>query len=90
MYHWLKKRLVAWLEGIQQREIERLHRESLRLKAELLELNDGKPIRLTPEQCQLLVEKAKGLDPETLKRISVVDFENSEPPCPDDTSPDSE
>ena len=90
MYRWLKRRLVAWLEGIQQREIERLHRKALRLKAELLELNDGKPIRLTVEQRQLLAEKAKGIDPETLKRITVIDFEESESPRPDDTSADSQ
>jgi len=62
----------------------------LRLKDELLELNDGEPIRLTPAQRQLLAEKAKGIDPETLKRIAVIDFEGSESACPDDTSPDSE
>ncbi len=88
MFHWLKQRFVAWLERLQQQEIERLHRETLRLKAELMELNDGKPIVLTQEQRRLLREKAKGIDPETLKRIAVLDLEDP-PSGPPDTSPDS-
>ena len=77
MFHWLKQRFVSWIERLQQQDIERLHRETLRLKAEWMELNDGKPIVLTEEQRRLLREKAKRIDPETLKWIAVLDIEDS-------------
>ena len=38
-----------------------------------MERKTGKPIQLTPEQRRLLAEKADGIDPETLKEISVFD-----------------
>jgi len=44
MFGWLKKRLVEWAERYQKREIERLHAEALRLKAEVLKMNGGQPI----------------------------------------------
>ena len=59
MFHWLKQRLVAWVEERQRREIARLQRETLRLKAEL-ERTTGKPVRLTPEEWRHLAEKAPG------------------------------
>ena len=72
MFHWLKKRLVAWLENCQQREIDRLRRETLRLKEEI-ERTTGEPIQWSQEDQRLLAEKAKGIDPETLKKISLLD-----------------
>jgi hypothetical protein len=80
---------VAWVEGCQQREIERLHDEGCRLKEALLELDGGEPIRLSPEQRRLLAEKAKGIDPEVLKQIIVFEFEGFDPECPNDTSAES-
>ena len=69
MFQWLKKRLVAWVDDLQQREIARLKEESKRLKEEIARTT-GEPVQLTPEQRQQLREKAKGIDPETLKDIS--------------------
>lgn len=72
MIGWLKKRLQAWAGRVQQREIERLLAEQQRLKAELLEANDGEPIRLTPEEQQRFDELRKRIDPEVLARIDVL------------------
>ena len=54
MIGWLKQRLFAWVDRYQQREIERLHAELVRLKAEVLQSNGGQPIRLPPEAHQRL------------------------------------
>ena len=85
----MKKWLVAWAEGCQQQEIERLQEESCRLKEELMELNGGEPIRLSPEQRRLLAEKAKGIDLEVLRQITVFESEGFDPECPNDTSAES-
>ena len=89
MFQRLKTWLVAWAERYQQREVERLHEECCCLKEELMKLNGGAPIPLSPEQRRLLAEKAKGIDPEVLKQITVVEFEGFNPECPDDTSSES-
>ena len=54
-----------------------------------MELNGGEPIRLSPEKRRLLAEKAKGIDPEVLKQISVFDSQDFNPQCPNDTSTES-
>ena len=64
-------RKIRWTRT-QQREIERLHAELVRLKAELLKSNGGRPIRLSPEQHQRLNELRKKIDPEVLKRIDLL------------------
>jgi hypothetical protein len=46
-------------------------------------------VPLSPEQRRLLVEKAKGIDPEVLKQICVFEFQDSDPQCPDNTSTES-
>jgi len=56
MFKPLKTRLVAWAERYQQREIERLHEECCRLKEEVMKLNGGEPIPLSPEQRRLLAD----------------------------------
>ncbi len=89
MFRLLKRWLVAWAERYQQREVERLREESRRLKEELMELNGGEPIRLSLEQRRLLSEKAKGIDPEVLKQITVFESEGFNPECPNDTSAES-
>jgi len=86
MFKRLKTWLAAWAERYQQREIERLHEEGCRLKEEVMKLNGGGPIPLSPEQRRLLAEKAKAIDPEVLKQISVFDFQDFNPHCPNDTS----
>ena len=86
MFRWLKQRLMSWAEHVQQQRLESLHRENVRLKAEVLKQSGGKPIRLTPEQRYGLIEAAKGIDPKTLNRISVLDSEEPESTDADDTS----
>lgn len=67
----LKQWLTTWVEQFQRREIARLRQETMELKEEL-ERETGKPIQLTTEERRLLAKKAEGIDPETLKRISVL------------------
>jgi hypothetical protein len=89
MISWLKRRLVAWLERCLQREIERRHREGCRLKAEVLRQTGQDRIVLSPEERRRLSEKAKGIDREVLKRISLLDIEELDLPPPSPTSPES-
>lgn len=72
MYRSLKQRLADWSGRVQQKEIHRLHAEAVRLKAEVLKYNGGKPIVLSSEEQQRLSELKKGIDPEVLKRIDVL------------------
>ena len=54
-----------------------------------MELNDGEPIRLSPEQRRQLAEKAKGIDPEALKQITVFEVEGFDSQSSNDTSTES-
>ena len=81
MFTWFKQRLFAWVDRYQKREIERLRQQTMQLKEEV-ERETGKPIQLTSEDRRRLAEKAKGIDPETLKQISIIgpeQFLESEP-----------
>ena len=49
-----------------------LQREAMLLKDEV-ERTTGKPLQWTPEERRLLSEKATGIDPDTLKQISIID-----------------
>ena len=69
--------------------MEQLYEESRRLKAELMDLNGGESIRFSPEERRLLAKKAKGIDPEVLKEITVLEFEDFNPECPNATSAES-
>ena len=89
MFKRLKASLSAWAERCQQREIRRLQEEGRRLKEEIAEVNGGESIRLSPEQRCLLAEKAKEIDPEVLKEISVFDLPDFSPQPPADTSTES-
>ncbi len=89
MFKRLKKWLVAKVEYYQQQEFERFKKENSRLKEELMALNGGEPIRLSPEERRLLAQKAKGIDPEIVKQISVFDCEESDPECRSGTSAES-
>ncbi len=77
MFGWLKKRLVTWVERHQRLEIARLKKESRRLSEEI-EQATGQPFRLTPEELHRLAEKAKGMDPERLREVSVLHPEDLE------------
>jgi hypothetical protein len=70
MFRRLKKRLKEWVEDLQRREIARLRQEAIQLKEEI-ERETGRPIELTPKERSRLAELSKGMDPETLKEISV-------------------
>jgi len=71
MLTWPRKRLVAWVENHQRAEIARLRAESKRLSEEY-ERATGEPFRLTTEEHCRLVKKAMGMDPEQLKKASVL------------------
>ena len=75
MFQWLKSRLVAWVEDRQRREIARLQQETMRLKEEV-KRKTGNLVQLSPEERRGLAERAKGIDPETFKQISVFDHED--------------
>ncbi len=67
MFRWVKRRLVAWVEERQRREIVRLHQKTIRIKEEI-ERTTGEPVQLSHEQRRHLAKKARGIDPEILKR----------------------
>ena len=46
---------------------------------EPLELNDGKPVTLSPEQREKLSAKRKGIDPKWLREIDALDMETDSP-----------
>jgi hypothetical protein len=81
-------RLKAWLidraDRYQEADNERLHREGCRLQAEILKHTGGERIPLTPQQRQRLAEKARNIDSEVLKTISLFDLEDLQLPSPPD------
>ncbi|MBC8290926.1 MAG: hypothetical protein H8E37_11485 [Planctomycetes bacterium] len=70
MFQWLKRRLTGWAAARQLQEIARLQQEALLLKAEW-ERTTCEPLNLSPEQRRRLAVKAKGIDPDTLRQVSV-------------------
>ncbi len=74
MFRWLKRRLVAWVEERQRREIVRLHEKAIRIKDEI-ERTTGEPVQLSLDEKRHLAKKARGIDPEVLKQISIFDPE---------------
>ncbi len=78
MFGWLRARVVKWAEPHQQWQIEALLAESRSLRAQLRELNGGKPIQLSAEQRARLAAKRKGIDPELLKAIGYVPIEDED------------
>lgn len=86
MFKWLKARISKWVDGVYERKLQRLTEESRALKAEVIELNGGKPIVLSAEERASLREASKGIDPERLKQISVFDPEEYQQ---DEYHPDS-
>ena len=79
MLRWLRTKLVRWAEQYQRRRIEELLKETRALKAQLLEWNDGEPITLTLKERKLLAEKRKGIDPNVLREIDILDLETDFP-----------
>ena len=75
MFKWLKARLIKWVEQYQQRQMQELLAKSRALKAQLLELNGGKPIQLSSDERARLAAKRKGINPERLKEIQVLDID---------------
>ncbi len=78
MFQRRKARFIRWLERYQQRRIEELLEETRSLKAQVLEANGGKPIRLSPSQKKRLAAKRKGIFLERLNDISVLDEESAQ------------
>ena len=74
MFRWIKRRLVAWAEERQRREIVRLHEKAKRIKEEI-ERTTGEPVQLSLEEKRHLAKKVRGIDPEILKQISIFDPE---------------
>ena len=72
MLQWLRSRIGLY----QQRYIEQLIKENRALKKQLLELNNGQPISLSPEEKKRLAEKRKGIDPNWQKAIETIDIED--------------
>ena len=72
MFQKLRTRLRDWVDRRLQKEIDRLHAEGLRLKAEVLESTGGAPIRLTPEEHARLDALRKKIDPADLKKIDLL------------------
>jgi hypothetical protein len=72
MFGWIRTRLQGWALRVQQKETERLLEENRRLKAQMLESNGGKPIRLTQEERHRLEVLRKRIDPEVLKHIDLL------------------
>ena len=69
MLRWIRTRLQRWASRVQQKRIEKLLEEARRLKAQVLERNGGKPIRLSGEQSRRLDALRKRIDPELLRKI---------------------
>ena len=78
MFLWQRAKPVRWAEQYLQRRIEQLLEEK-RALMELLELNDGKPATLSPEQREKLSAKRKGIDPKWLRAIDALDMETDSP-----------
>jgi hypothetical protein len=66
------------LEQYQQRQIDALLAEARSLKAQLLELNGGKPIKLSPDQRARLEALRKRIDLDRIKEIDVLNIEDED------------
>jgi hypothetical protein len=78
VFRWLKTCLMKCAHRYQEQRFERLLTENRRLKAQLLELNDGQPITLSPEQKRRLAAKRQALDPRVLQALDAIDLEGTE------------
>ncbi len=71
MRRWFRAQITKFYE----RKIRRLRERSLRLSAEI-EAATGEPIKLTEDEKRRLRNLARGIDPERLREIATLDFEN--------------
>jgi hypothetical protein len=71
MFDQLKRRLVAWAITMQRKEEARLRRESQR-RSDEYEQATGQPFRLTDEELRQLAEKAKGMDAQRVRKVSIL------------------
>jgi cell division protein FtsB len=78
MFNWLKTSLTKCVQRYQEKRLERLLQENRRLKAQLWELNDGQPIRLSPDERRELTAKRQKLDPEVLQALDAIDLKEPE------------
>jgi hypothetical protein len=78
MFCWLKTCLMQCAHRYQEQRFERLLTENRRLKAQLLALNDGQPITLSPEHKRRLAAQRRALDPQVLQALDAIDLEGTE------------
>ena len=71
MRRWFRAQITKFYE----RKIRRLRERSLRLSAEI-EAATREPIKLTEDEKRRLRNLARGIDPERLREIATLDFEN--------------
>ena len=62
---------MAWAITMQRKEKARLRRESQR-RSDEYEQATGQPFRLTDEELRQLAEKAKGMDAQRLRKVSIL------------------
>jgi hypothetical protein len=67
-----QRRLSASVGRDPQREIERLYAEPVRLKADALQSNGDRPIRLSPDQQRRLQVLRRKIDPEVLRKFDLL------------------
>ena len=73
MRSWLRALITKYYE----RKIRRLREKNLRLSAEI-EAVTGEPIKLTEDEKRRLRDLARGIDPERLREIATLDFEDDD------------
>jgi hypothetical protein len=78
VFRWLKTRLMKCANRYQEQRFERLLQENRRLKAQLLELNDGQPITLSPDEKRRLDATRQKLDPQVLQALDAIDLDETE------------
>ena len=78
MLRWFRVKISNWVERATEREIKRLTKEAQALKAEVMALNGGKPIALSPKDREYLRQASKNIDPQRLKEIMILDLDECE------------
>ena len=64
MFAWLRTRLRAWAQRVQEKQIARLLMENRELKALLRDNNGGRSLRLTADERRRLDALRRKIDPE--------------------------
>ena len=78
MFNWLKRGVTKWVQRYHEKRYERLLQENRLLKAQFQELNNGQPIRLSPDDRRELAAKRQKLDPQELQALDPIDLREPE------------